>query len=876
MAQAQTGTGIIRVATTGSDAPDCGGEANPCRTVQYAVDQAAAGAEIRVAAGTYTDVHMRPRNDITTIGVVTQVAYITKTVTIRGGYTPVNWTMPNPEANPTILNAQSKGRVVYIAGSISPTLEGLRLTGGNSTGLGGRPGGFDSGGGVYIISATVTMNGNHVFGNTAFTGGGLWLYNSASVLSGNMIYLNTSQYCGGLRLYYSPATLNGNTIVSNTVVKSGGGVCLDNSDATLVGNTISANTAAQEGGGLSLSYSAATLSGNIISGNLITGSTTSGSEHAYGGGLFLDQSPATLIGNTISNNSATHNFYARGGGLLLSSSAATLYRNILSNNSADGNSVAWGGGLCLTGASATLRENTVSNNWANSEFDSRGGGLFIGATAATLDSNVVISNTASGSGGGMYLSYNSAILDRNTISSNTAQSGGGAFLNFDESTLSNNVIADNQATVHGGGLYGLASFTRLMHTTIVRNLGGDGSGIYLDNPGTLQGSHMALTNTILASHTVGIVAASGNTATLQATLWYGNGQDWAGSGKVITGTHDYWGDPVFVEPAQGDYHIGLASAAIDRGVDVGVSIDIDGDPRPAAFGFDLGADERPGTALLVRKTAWPLIVMPGQTITYTLALTSAGVSTATQLVLTDTLPTTQKLLAVTATQGTCVQEATWNGDVVCDLGTLPPGRRVDLTLTAQVSTTLPPQLPWLMHNTAQATAIEAASNVARADTLLHNCHVRVNNDPTGYVTVQAAVDAAKEGDVVKVAGTCVGVNTHGGLRQQVYLSKTLTLRGGYTIDDWTTPDPANHLAVLDVRGEGRALYITGDISVTIEGLRLTGGNATGLGGGSAYWCGDCNAGGGVYVITATVILVNLRPQWATDLRPRWASEIASL
>ena len=49
---AQQGTGIIRVATTGTDTPSCGGETNPCETVQYAVELAAAGDEVRIAGGT--------------------------------------------------------------------------------------------------------------------------------------------------------------------------------------------------------------------------------------------------------------------------------------------------------------------------------------------------------------------------------------------------------------------------------------------------------------------------------------------------------------------------------------------------------------------------------------------------------------------------------------------------------------------------------------------------------------------------------------------------------------------------------------------------------------------------------------------------------
>jgi hypothetical protein len=43
------------------------------------VDAASSGDEIRVATGTYTDIHQRAG--------ITQVVYITKTVTVRGGYT---------------------------------------------------------------------------------------------------------------------------------------------------------------------------------------------------------------------------------------------------------------------------------------------------------------------------------------------------------------------------------------------------------------------------------------------------------------------------------------------------------------------------------------------------------------------------------------------------------------------------------------------------------------------------------------------------------------------------------------------------------------------------------------------------------------------
>jgi hypothetical protein len=131
VALAQAGTGAIRVATTGSDAPGCGGEANPCQTVQYAVGQALPGEEIHVAGGTYSGVNQ--------YGGHPQVVYLDKDLTIRGGYSPSDWSTPDPVANPTTLDAQGQGRVLYLTAGISVTIEGLRIVGGNARLLGGDP-----------------------------------------------------------------------------------------------------------------------------------------------------------------------------------------------------------------------------------------------------------------------------------------------------------------------------------------------------------------------------------------------------------------------------------------------------------------------------------------------------------------------------------------------------------------------------------------------------------------------------------------------------------------------------------------------------------------------------------------------------------------
>jgi hypothetical protein len=557
-ALAQAGTGIIRVATSGDDVPGCGSEAAPCRSVQYAVDEALPYEQIRVAAGLYTGVQARPAPpDYEGPAVITQVVYLSKTLSLQGGYTLTNWAEPDPEANPTILDAQGQGRVLLIAGTISPTVEGLRLTGGDATGLSGALYWNDSGGGVYVHTAIATISGCVIYNNTISTvnfgaGGGLYLHESNSTIEGNMITGNTANTAG-------PGT--------------GGGLSLQESDATLLGNTVQGNTASTagdgHGGGLYLNYSHATLEGNTVQGNI---ASTDDDHNGDGGGLGLYGSDATLEGNTVQGNTANSAGDGEGGGLHLYYSNATLRGNTVQDNTASPAGYGEGGGLYLFHCDASLSGNRVQGNTASTAGDGHGGGLgFYYQCNVTLKSNVIISNTANTTGVG----YNS---------------GGGLVVCDDSSlTLINNVVAGNQANEGSGLRIRGSSDSRLSHNTIADNAAIDdsGQGVYVDEFTTLT-----FTNTLISGHDgVGIAVIAGSTAILEGTLWHGNGADTGGTGTIVSGTVNVYDDPAFVDPSAGDYHLGPSSAAIDAGIDAGISTDIDGDPRPLGPGFDIGADE---------------------------------------------------------------------------------------------------------------------------------------------------------------------------------------------------------------------------------------------------------------------------------------------
>jgi parallel beta-helix repeat protein len=633
---AQASPGILYVAPGGS----CGGASLCFGDLQAAINAAVDGDEIRIAQGTYSQTS-------TGSGITAVARIVDKKITLRGGYTISDWNNSRPGTNPTMIDAQENGIGVYIKyqadiGIGEIVLNGLSITGGKATEAGA---GTDSGGGVYIDHTThvrVTLQDCKLYENSAEdgNGAGLWstrsdnlhildseihdnegsgivvTYGDNTVIADNEVKDNTgigisviSDVGGGLDIRGNEVagnegsginlnTAKGGSLTDNVVTDNhtdSGGGGLDISGAVdefeISNNTVRGNSALQ-GAGIDISGSVAEIRNNLIESN----STTAVSNG--GGGLYVNAgasgSYVLVSGNRILSNTSTN----MGGGLVVLGEVDVI------GNTITGNSGSSGGGMVVT-AKGKIADNLISSNTAQ-----LGGGIrTVNAVGLILERNRVIDNRATkGEGGGMNLwggFFMDVMLDGNQVISNTASTKGGGIYaecppNDEPIDIANTVLAGNLAAT-GSGLYLTVCEANIAYSTVASNRGawGDGVGFYLRDPFSGNAPY-TIENTIVVSQTVGVYVESGN-ASLEATFWgagdWANDADTGGPGAIDTGTKNYDGDPAFVDPANDDYHITAESPVIDKGIDTWISIDMDGQPRPAGD-TDIGADEYAQTVMV--------------------------------------------------------------------------------------------------------------------------------------------------------------------------------------------------------------------------------------------------------------------------------------
>ena len=339
----------------------------------------------------------------------------------------------------------------------------------------------------------------------------------------------------------------------------------------------------------------------LIDGNWITGNTDGVRTYAYGLSRYVY---ATISHNLISHNTRYGIFNEADSGNQ-SGHAYTnpvILGNEITNNGSDGI-------YCYADGFSTVERGNCSPQITDNEITyNAGNGVRAGAVYAGLNNFVMRENIVAYNGGwGVkrtegpteYWTTTRPKLYNNLINGNTL--GGFNVHKEDEAVVVNNTIVNN-------GAYG-----------IKRENSGEGVG-YTHVINSIVRGHADNLNNIIV--------------------------DWVsysdlGDGEYSGTNYNISVDPLFVDPAQADYHLQPDSPVIDRG-DVSLTdlpvMDFEGDPRIWLGGVDMGADEYfDGKVAEVGITAVPSFATAGQPLTYTLTITNLSY-TPVELVLLNSLP----------------------------------------------------------------------------------------------------------------------------------------------------------------------------------------------------------------------------------------------
>ncbi len=389
------------------------------------------------------------------------------------------------EAATATIDANGKGRVMYIGENAKVTMNSLTITGGHITADDDN----NSGGGIYsegncIFSSCIVSD------NTATYGGGLNFSPASNDEGGNKLELtnctienNTAEGDGG-GICFSP--ISGSNVVTPTILKL--------TDCTIRGNTATRNSGSVHGGGIYCSGKAPEV---ILDGGLID-NNTAGSEsfpaNAYGGGIYSDGGTVTITGATISGNKAISSSNQAYGGGVYNAGSFTMDGGIIGKEITedDTNKQSW---------------EYAATETSHSNYASGGGGGIYASGKVTITGGKISYNYAPNAdafsegpcfqGGGIYANSGCTLsLDGTEVSYNSAYQGAGIFCcgagdtdsynTSDVCTIKNATIKGNYARTVGhsdvgGGVFSKNYQFSMEGSTVTQNFSGDGgAGLFLE------------------------------------------------------------------------------------------------------------------------------------------------------------------------------------------------------------------------------------------------------------------------------------------------------------------------------------------------------------------------------------------------------------
>jgi CSLREA domain-containing protein len=319
-----------------------------------------------------------------------------------------------------------------------------------------------NGGGIEVLSGSLTMRNSSVTSNTAENqGGGVYVAGLNSI--------------GGSSGTESQAYLKYVTITGNTALGGGGGLDVEG-QAVIEGGSVAANSIRSarfpgpDGAGIRLGNDGDFYPSLAAADLTVAANSGSG----RGGGIFNGGS-LRLSGGAIGGPSLADRNSANDGGGLDNAQVAVLDNVAVNHNLA----ASFGGGvhdtdrLSMTGGTLSANRATTAGGLDDEE-------------QANLQNVAVSANKASRFAGGLELNGSSLAVSGGSIAGNSAPDGAGVFNNLGTTTINGTSITKNTAALEGGGIFSRSplTLTRVqLGTTSRPNVAQDGGGLYTVNVG---------------------------------------------------------------------------------------------------------------------------------------------------------------------------------------------------------------------------------------------------------------------------------------------------------------------------------------------------------------------------------------------------------